>query len=147
MSRKIKGNAFNRKIFKVRTQILVSSKTKSYQIQRELSLLFIFYRQPSSLLFQNVVLPKFFIIFLLVLIIRIYNVQYIGRPLLLDFTKTPPGKSCTDHPTGSLLQTPLLDHLVVTHQTFFHQALLLSTLLVTTPLSLLLIKQYSGVIT
>ena len=42
-------------------------------------------------------------------------VQCIGRPLPLGFTKTPPGKPCTDHPTGSLLQTHLLDHLVVTH--------------------------------
>ena len=43
------------------------------------------------------------------------DVQCIGRPLPLDFTKTPSGKPCTDHPTGSLLQTPLLDHLVVMH--------------------------------
>ena len=58
-----------------------------------------------------IVLLESSIIFLLVCVCT----QCIGRPLPLDFTKTPPGKPYTDHPTGSLLQTPLLDHLVVTH--------------------------------
>ena len=56
-----------------------------------------------------VVLLESSIIFLLIW------TQCIGRPLPLDFTKTPPGKPCMDHLIGSLLQTPLLDHLVVTH--------------------------------
>ena len=71
----------------------------------------------STFSLYPIVLPESFIIFLLVLMICLcmHNVQYIGRPLPLDFTKTPSSKLCMDHPIGSFLQTPLLDHLVVTH--------------------------------
>ena len=43
--------------------------------------------------------------FLLVLMVYMYNVQYIGQLLPLGLTKTPFGKSYTDHLSRSILQT------------------------------------------
>ena len=121
-----------KQIFKVQMQVSVGSKTKSYQIQRGLSLLFIFSRQLSFSQSQDVVFSKSFIIFLFVLKVLICNMQFISRLLPLGFTKTPSGKALG----GSFIRIRpanfLLDYLVVTHQTFFHQALLPRYHLVTT---------------
>ena len=114
MSWKAKGKVLliKREIFKseCRYQLVVRLKAIKYKKDCLCYL-------SSTSSFHPVVFSESFSNFLLVLIVRmcICDMQYIGRLLPLDFTKTPSGKPYTDHPTRFLLQIPLLDHLVVTY--------------------------------
>ena len=137
-------SAFNQKIFKIRMQVLVGSKTKSYQIQRGLfSTIYLLMSTTRFFHLQYLktqlvlIAHKSFIIFvaLLVLIIRMcksttllvdYSPQaLLSSPLLIDNYSALYGLSVRIPSTDSLLS-----YLVITYQIFFYQALLSSTLLI-----------------